>query len=456
MARSRSARTRACSGCRKKVGIDTAPPRGDAGRGGATRAELRDGRPARPRTYALRELHDARRRTAASSTPTTCPSSGRPCRPSTRSSRATSSSRGWVVEKPSKVVARWAVKGALAHRSAGVVAIVDRRQRPDLGARPRRRRGRSSAASSIIGRSPRACPAVTMAGAMIRAMLAAYRRTLQKTMEQARSMQQVVDRGRADWLETPDQAVVWGTALGLQAEIEDGPAALPRGRRVTTPSLGLVDVLPGLVPGPRSGSSVGERSRPAAVASIFSGSAVPGRRRHDVGPRDDRELPVIVGRQRRRVQRRFVGRWWRGRRAAASSAPPSDAEHRADRRRDRRSRLAAAAVTARSRRTSGTAACRGRRPVARASRVRSPRSRGDRETAFEAVLSRKAEDSANRAPSPSNANASTAARISFPRPWPWCARPSQEPVSTVRVDREPVGGDRLRADRRARPPRRAG
>ena len=38
-----------------------------------------------------------------------------------------------------------------------------------------------------------AMPAVTMPGAMIRAMLAAYRRTLQKTMAQARSMDQVVE-----------------------------------------------------------------------------------------------------------------------------------------------------------------------------------------------------------------------------------------------------------------------
>jgi hypothetical protein len=59
-----------------------------------------------------------------------------------------------------------------------------------------------------------------MAGAMIRAMLAAYRRTLEKTMAQARSMQQVVDEAGLDWLDTPDQAVVWGTALGLQGEIE--------------------------------------------------------------------------------------------------------------------------------------------------------------------------------------------------------------------------------------------
>jgi hypothetical protein len=64
-------------------------------------------------------------------------------------------------------------------------------------------------------------PSVTMSGAMIRAMLHAYRRTLQKTMAQARSMQQVIDEAKLPWLETPDQAVVWGTALGLQSEIED-------------------------------------------------------------------------------------------------------------------------------------------------------------------------------------------------------------------------------------------
>jgi uncharacterized membrane protein YgcG len=64
-------------------------------------------------------------------------------------------------------------------------------------------------------------PAVTMSGAMIRAMLAAYRRTLEKTMIQARSMQQVVDEAQLDWLETPDQAVVWGVALGLHREVEE-------------------------------------------------------------------------------------------------------------------------------------------------------------------------------------------------------------------------------------------
>jgi hypothetical protein len=55
---------------------------------------------------------------------------------------------------------------------------------------------------------------------MIRAMLAAYRRTLEKTMAMSRSMDEVVEKAQLAWLQTPDQAVVWGTALGLEKEIE--------------------------------------------------------------------------------------------------------------------------------------------------------------------------------------------------------------------------------------------
>jgi uncharacterized membrane protein len=33
-------------------------------------------------------------------------------------------------------------------------------------------------------------------------------------------MNQVVEQAQLEWLETPDQAVVWGTALGLQSDIE--------------------------------------------------------------------------------------------------------------------------------------------------------------------------------------------------------------------------------------------
>ena len=57
-------------------------------------------------------------------------------------------------------------------------------------------------------------------GAYVDAMLKAYRRTLQKTMEQARSMEQVVADPTVQRLaDTPDKAVVWGFALGLHSEV---------------------------------------------------------------------------------------------------------------------------------------------------------------------------------------------------------------------------------------------
>ena len=63
-------------------------------------------------------------------------------------------------------------------------------------------------------------PSVTRDGAMIRAMLEAYRRTLEKTMAQARSMGEVVVAAAIPLLESPDDAVAWGVALGLQDEVE--------------------------------------------------------------------------------------------------------------------------------------------------------------------------------------------------------------------------------------------
>ena len=66
----------------------------------------------------------------------------------------------------------------------------------------------------------RSMPARTMPGAMIRAMLEAYRRTLEKTMAQARSMGEVVTLSAIPLIENPDDAVVWGVALGLQDEVE--------------------------------------------------------------------------------------------------------------------------------------------------------------------------------------------------------------------------------------------
>ena len=60
----------------------------------------------------------------------------------------------------------------------------------------------------------------TREGAYVDAMLKAYRRTLQKTLEQARDMNQVVQDPQIRPLaDTPDKAVVWGIALGLHQEV---------------------------------------------------------------------------------------------------------------------------------------------------------------------------------------------------------------------------------------------
>ncbi len=125
--------------------------------------------------------------------------------------------RGWFAEKPSKVVGTWVVRGILALIVGGMVAFVGV-MIPMSGLVLIGLAG--LLAGVIVIAIARAMPAVTMSGAMMRAMLAAYKRTLQKTMGQARSMQQVVDEAGLAWLDTPDQAVVWGTALGLQHEIE--------------------------------------------------------------------------------------------------------------------------------------------------------------------------------------------------------------------------------------------
>jgi hypothetical protein len=125
--------------------------------------------------------------------------------------------RGWFLERPSKVQGRWGLRGGLAI-AAGIAAFIAAVNLPSGGL--------MLIAVALVGGGivvlvmSRWMQAVTLPGAMIRAMLAAYRRTLHKTMQQSRSMDQVVAEAGLDWLETPDQAVVWGTALGLEGDIE--------------------------------------------------------------------------------------------------------------------------------------------------------------------------------------------------------------------------------------------
>jgi uncharacterized membrane protein YgcG len=126
-------------------------------------------------------------------------------------------SEGWYHERPSVVKGRWAGRGAGLF-VLGILAVILGFNLPSSGVVLL---GASLIVSGIgvvwIGT---AMPARTKAGSVIRAMLEAYRRTLEKTMAQARSMGEVAQASAIPLIEGPDDAVVWGVALGLQDEVE--------------------------------------------------------------------------------------------------------------------------------------------------------------------------------------------------------------------------------------------
>jgi len=134
----------------------------------------------------------------------------------------------WFAERPSKVVGRWRIRGTLEAVGGGILIVAGLAVPVSgftvLG-------GAILIAGIVTLVVAGAMPARTMAGAMQKAWLLAYRRTLSKTMDQARSMDQVVRESGLSWLETPDQAVVWATALGLSGEVEDVLARTMEDRR---------------------------------------------------------------------------------------------------------------------------------------------------------------------------------------------------------------------------------
>ena len=144
--------------------------------------------------------------------------------------------KGWFREPPAKAMQRWFIIAG-GEGIGGVGALILGFNLPSQGFVLV---GASLVAAAVItALIARQMPARTMAGAMIRAMLAAYRRTLEKTMAMARSMEQVVAEAKLDWLETPDLAVVWGVALGLQAQVQSVlERTVEDAQSVTMPSTG--------------------------------------------------------------------------------------------------------------------------------------------------------------------------------------------------------------------------
>jgi uncharacterized membrane protein YgcG len=175
---------------------------------------------------------------------------------------------GWFTRKPSTLITRWSLLGFGEMALGGLFVaggfVIPMSGLTLLGAAT----GLGGLASWGIGQfmSQR-----TSDGAYVDAMLKAYRRTLQKTLEQARSMEQVVADPTVRILaDTPDKAVVWGFALGLHDQVAE---VLRRNLEDTSadPSRVGTAYYPlwlGSTPSPLGGGEV-------ASGSIFSGSGVP-------------------------------------------------------------------------------------------------------------------------------------------------------------------------------------
>jgi uncharacterized protein (TIGR04222 family) len=180
--------------------------------------------------------------------------------------------RGWFREPPEAAIDRWSRRAAvvliLGVAAVGIAMFLV-----------------TSSGLLLVGASlitaaicmfviARVMPQRTMEGARMFAQLAAYRRTLQKTLESARTIDQVVSSHVLPWVETPDQAVLWSYALGLHEEAEE---VLERS---------LEDVRSGAASptrtyfplwfsvGPRTGARISGGARGPA-AGLFSGGLVP-------------------------------------------------------------------------------------------------------------------------------------------------------------------------------------
>jgi uncharacterized membrane protein YgcG len=176
--------------------------------------------------------------------------------------------RGWFRERPSRARMRWVIGGAIPV-VLGMGAFYLGVNLPSAGLTLVG--GALFVGGVVVVVMSHWMEAVTIPGAMIRAMMAAYRRTLEKTMATSRSMDEVVEDAGLPWLETPDQAVVWGMALGLEEEIEDVLRRTiedVRGKRALARSV----YLPAWYGS--SGSGGGDFGT-SGGGGLFSGSAVP-------------------------------------------------------------------------------------------------------------------------------------------------------------------------------------
>jgi uncharacterized membrane protein YgcG len=132
---------------------------------------------------------------------------------------------GWLTRRPTPMITRWIAIGVGELVACGVLIflgfVIPMSGLTLLGLAVGIGAALVLGGAGIIGFG-QAMSQRTPAGAYVDAMLKAYRRTLQKTMQQARDMNQVIENPEVRVLaDSPDKAVVWGYALGLHREVAE-------------------------------------------------------------------------------------------------------------------------------------------------------------------------------------------------------------------------------------------
>jgi uncharacterized membrane protein YgcG len=125
--------------------------------------------------------------------------------------------RGWLREQPRAATGRWVSRGILELVGAvllgfGLIFLpISAVLTLALSL------GLAGVVTLVLSRW---MPARTKEGAMLYAMLAAYRRTLAQAMLNSSSIDAVARSHAVPWIETPDQVMAWGVAFGLNRELE--------------------------------------------------------------------------------------------------------------------------------------------------------------------------------------------------------------------------------------------
>jgi uncharacterized membrane protein YgcG len=174
----------------------------------------------------------------------------------------------WLTGRPSSVTTRWAILGVLELVAAWPLILWS--QTLDASG------GYLGAAGLIVAGivtliTAYFMPSRTPAGSMLRAMLLAYRQTLRMALQQSSSMNEVVARRPLPWVDSPDAAMAWGVAFGLDDEI-DGVMHRTVGAMEAAPSAALWFPVWYATPGHSSFSGAGAG---ASTAGLYSASAIP-------------------------------------------------------------------------------------------------------------------------------------------------------------------------------------